>query len=80
VFTQKRKTPQDYIDRATASEALADAATSPETRENMLYLAGRWRAVDDEAEAQQRRRGCGATIKVRKPDNQDEKVVALLVS
>jgi len=24
--------------------------------------------------------GCRATIKVRKPDNQDEKVVALLVS
>ena len=54
MFTQKRKTPQDYIDRATASEALADAATSPETRENMLYLAGRWRALADEAESQQR--------------------------
>ena len=54
MFTQKRKTPQDYIDRATASEALADAATSPETRENMLYLAGRWRALADEEEAKQR--------------------------
>ena len=74
------KTAQDYIDRATACEALADAATSPETRETMLYLAGGWRALADEAEAQQRRRGCRATIKVRKPDNQDEKVVALLVS
>ena len=54
MFTQKPKTPQDYIDRATACEALADAATSPETRETMLYLAGRWRALADEEEAKQR--------------------------
>ena len=54
MFTPKLKTPQDYIDRATACEALADAATSPATRETMLYLAGGWRALADEAEAQQR--------------------------
>jgi len=33
VFTPKLKSPQDYIDRATACEALADAATAPETRD-----------------------------------------------
>ena len=49
----KPKTAQDYIDRATACEQLADAATSPEIRETMLYLATRWRALADE-EAKQR--------------------------
>ena len=47
------KTPQDYIDRATACEQLADAAKLPETRETMLYLASRWRALADEEEAKQ---------------------------
>ena len=50
MFTPKLKSPQDYIDRATACEALADAATVPETRD----LAGRWRALADEEEAKQR--------------------------
>jgi len=50
----KPKTPQDYIDRATACEQLADAAKLPETRTTMLYLAARWRALADEEEAQQR--------------------------
>ena len=56
MFTPKLKTPQDYIDRATACEALADAAIAPDTRETMLYLASRWRALADEEEAKQRPR------------------------
>jgi hypothetical protein len=54
VFIPKPKTAQDYIDRATACEQLADAAIAHETRETMLYLAGRWRALADEEEAKQR--------------------------
>ena len=45
MFIPKPKTAQDYIDRATACEQLADAAIAHETRETMLYLAGRWRAL-----------------------------------
>jgi hypothetical protein len=41
-------------DRAEACERLAETATSPETRETMLYLASRWRALADEDEAKLR--------------------------
>lgn len=47
-------TPQTlrYLrERAEACERLAETATSPETRETMLYLASRWRALADEDEA-----------------------------
>jgi len=54
LFIPNPKTPQDYIDRATNCEQLADAATSPETRETLLYLASRWRALADEEEAKRR--------------------------
>jgi hypothetical protein len=43
-----------YRDRAAACERLADDATSPETRETMLYLAMRWRDLADEADAKLR--------------------------
>ena len=49
----KPKTPQDYIDRATACEQAAAAAILPATRETLLYLAARWRALADEEEAKQ---------------------------
>jgi hypothetical protein len=38
-------------DRAEACERLAETATSPETRETMLYLASRWRVLADGDEA-----------------------------
>jgi hypothetical protein len=37
------RTPQDYRDRANACERQAEAATNPQTREILLYLAKRWR-------------------------------------
>ena len=39
------KKPEDYLERATSCERLADGATSQETREIMLHLAMRWRAL-----------------------------------
>ena len=53
-------TPQTirYLrERAEACERLAETATSPETRETMLYLALRWRALADEDEAKLRPSG-----------------------
>ena len=50
-------TPQTlrYLrDRAEACERLAETTISPETRETMLYLASRWRALADEDEAKLR--------------------------
>ena len=50
------RTPQDYHDRANACEQQAEAASNPETREILLYLAKRWRdlATEDEAKEQTR--------------------------
>jgi hypothetical protein len=48
------RTSHQYRDRAAACERLADNATSPETRETMLYLAMRWWALADEADAKPR--------------------------
>ena len=48
------KTPQDFRARAASCERLADSATSPETRETMLYLASRWRALADQDEAKRK--------------------------
>ena len=45
-----RRTPQEYRERAIACERLADRTTNPATRETMLYLAMRWRALADEAD------------------------------
>jgi hypothetical protein len=45
-----RRTPQAYRERAIACERLADRTTNPATRETMLYLAMRWRALADEDE------------------------------
>ena len=45
-------TPQDYRDRATDCERVAQEAVSQETREIMVYLAERWRVLADEVEAQ----------------------------
>jgi hypothetical protein len=48
------KTPADYLARAASCERVAESAVSPETREIMLYLARRWRAFADEADAKRR--------------------------
>jgi hypothetical protein len=45
-----------YRDRAAACERLAQDAVSLEARETMLYLATRWRALGDEADAKPRTR------------------------
>jgi hypothetical protein len=50
------RTPQDYRDRANACERLAEAATNPEIREMLLYLAKRWRDLAAADEAEERRR------------------------
>jgi hypothetical protein len=50
---ERQKTPEYYRDRANACQQMADAAMSPETRENMLHLTARWRAMADEEEAKQ---------------------------
>jgi hypothetical protein len=47
------KTLQYLIDRAEACERLAETAASPDSREIMLYLASRWRALAAEDEAKQ---------------------------
>ena len=54
MMTPPPKTPQDYRVRAAACERLADSATSAETREIMHYLAMRWRALANEAEAKRK--------------------------
>jgi hypothetical protein len=43
--------PEECRARAKACEELAEAATSPETRETLLYLAMRWRDLADDDEA-----------------------------
>jgi hypothetical protein len=45
------KTPQEFRERAEECERLAETATRPETRETMLYVAARWRALVEEDEA-----------------------------
>jgi hypothetical protein len=50
-MTPSARTPQTFRDRAETCERLADQAIKPETRELMLYLAMRWRALADEDEA-----------------------------
>jgi hypothetical protein len=50
-MTPSPRSPQAYRDRAEECDRLADRAIKPETREIMLYLAMRWRALADEDEA-----------------------------
>ena len=50
-MTPSPKTPEDYRARAVACDRVAASAIRPETREIMRYLAMRWRAFADEAEA-----------------------------
>jgi hypothetical protein len=45
------RTPQALRDHADECERLADEAANPATRELMLYLATRWRALADADEA-----------------------------
>jgi hypothetical protein len=47
--------PQECCARAKECERLAEAATNPETREMLLYLAKRWRDLADDDEAKGRR-------------------------
>jgi uncharacterized protein involved in copper resistance len=54
MMTPPPKTPQDYRVRAAACERLAASATSSQSREIMHYLAMRWRALADEAEAKRK--------------------------
>ena len=49
-----RPTPQDLRDRAGECEQRAASAISAETRETLLYLAKRWRALADEDEAKEK--------------------------
>jgi hypothetical protein len=51
MFRPHPRTPTDYQERAAECERLAEGATAPTTRETMLYLANRWRAVANEDEA-----------------------------
>ena len=45
------RTPQEFRERAAECERLAASAPTPETRETMLYVASRWRAMAEEDEA-----------------------------
>ena len=51
-MTASPRTPETFRDRAEECERLADRAIKPETRELMLYLAMRWRALADGDEAE----------------------------
>jgi hypothetical protein len=55
MFRPHPKTPEDYRERAAECKRLAEDAT-PTTRETMLYLANRWRALADEDEARSKPR------------------------
>jgi hypothetical protein len=50
------KTPQDFRERAAECERLAETAKNPATRETLLYLASRWRALAEEDEGQSKPR------------------------
>jgi hypothetical protein len=64
------RTSHQYRDRAAACERLARDAVSPETRETMLYLAMRWRALADEAEAQPRTRPINSELHPLPPSSE----------
>jgi hypothetical protein len=49
--TYPAKTPQTYRERASVCERLASHAHHASSREIMIYLAMRWRALADEDEA-----------------------------
>jgi hypothetical protein len=48
------KTPNCYRERADECDRVLVDAVNPETREIMLYLAARWRALADEDEVEAR--------------------------
>ena len=53
--TYPAKTPQTYRERVAQCERLASHAHHPSSREMMIYLAMRWRALADEDEAGERK-------------------------
>lgn len=46
---------EEYRQRAEVCDRLAETARSPHIRETMVYVAARWRALAQEAEARERR-------------------------
>jgi len=54
------ETPPDFRDRAAECDRLAATALNPKTRETMLYIASRWRALADENEARASRLRAGS--------------------
>jgi hypothetical protein len=63
------RTPEGYRAQASACERLARDALSPDTRDLMLYLAGRWQALADEAELNQAKQSTRNRIRRLFPGN-----------